>query len=484
MISCTEKDDPNYELLLETHKKIEEIVQTVNEIKRKRDNLEIVNKLNERIAVKGFVLVQPNRYLVYQCEEMVLTKPKKKQKMREIYVFNDIVVHLRKSKTSRNKNSIVYLQYCDIVYNKENHLSFHLANEKWKDNNYIFKVSCSNEDSLLKLTSSIEKGLQIKKKQAAFVNLGIVQVNNKNLPVKYSEIMQSNTNKDLVACSFTENDKIWLVSHPSSVDVLYVEKKLIAASFLVTKDRTSVTSLASDSHFIFFSMENGEILVFDNKTHKIECQSPQFHSSKINSLHFLQKENFFVSSDESGVLCFWKFEENAFHLLKKLEIGGNLSLVYPFVERDCTNILVSSFDNENKKSNLFKIEDPSNFERLEAIKVLSLDGITHSLCFVGGRIWIGIEKDIAVYDYSSFKQLSLIKNPHKRTRAVSISSTDENIVVSFGQDSSIRIWKAESFESLKIVEIHNDQIIQTITKENHIYSITKKSEIYKFNFQN
>ena len=122
--------------------KLEQIVQTVNEIKRKRESMDQMNVLTKRLSVKGFTLLKPNRFLVHSCEELIKIGAKRKPKTREIYVFNDIIVHLEKSKTSNKDNSIINLHNSTMFFpDKFTEYTIEIKNSEWKDskkNYFIF----------------------------------------------------------------------------------------------------------------------------------------------------------------------------------------------------------------------------------------------------------------------------------------------------------------------------------------------------------
>ena len=474
------KEGKTYSILFEYTQKFEILVDKIDQFIINEENRKLLQFLGNRITVKGFKALEINRYIIYSCEEMVQTKPKKKPKLREIYVFNDIIVHLFKNSNTNNPDAILDPKICKLSSKIENSSqTISLSYPNWTKIK-MFEITTNNLKKYNTLYNCLEK--VIKKNRKNYYereSSGFFKLDKKDIQVFKQNVSILDTQNTLKYCCLVEKE-LWSIRDNSSISILNTSNKTFKTIF---SDPNSVfNTICYDGRDVFLTKENGEILVFDNKTHKIECQSPQFHSSKINSLHFLQKENFFVSSDESGVLCFWKFEENAFHLLKKLEIGGNLSLIYPFVERDCTNILVSSFDNEDKKSNLFKIEDPSNIETLEPIKVGSIDGMISSLCYGNGNIWVAVEQDIVIHDLFSFFQISLIKKPHKRTKVSKIIFMN-GIVLSVGQDSTIKIFDPSNCQLLKILEDHNDQIIQAIIKSNgRFFSISKSGEIYKWKF--
>lgn len=488
MISCCEKEDESYSNLIETHKKIEEIVQTVNEIKRKREMGDIVNKLKERINVKNFSLIKPNRNLLFFFEEMVQTKLKNKNKLREIFIFNDIIVHLNKNSSSCNTNCVIFLQYCDLDFQENEQFSINVKNNLWKNpKHYMFKIFFKDQNIFHQIKSLLQKNLKKIKFQYEYISLGLIQLNNKNFLIKYCEISISNNEKNYLNASIINNKYIWIVLKNSQIEIISIPEKKVCNNFFVDEiNKNEITDICNNSNFIFFSFDNGKICIFDKKKNKISPHnSSNFHSSKITCIQFIDKENIFVSCDMNGFIYLWKFHDLRFEEVNKIQVDKNISISFFFYsEKNIPCLFISTFDADNKISKLFCFSNIFDKQNSSLHNLDTIDGSINSICYSLQKFWVAIDKDIFIYSITSqfeLQKISIIKNPHKRTKVISVNQVD-SLVISFGQDSSAKIWNNQSYEMLRLLDQHNDQIIKSLVSEDNLFSITKSGEIYKWNF--
>ena len=465
---------------------MEEVNQfIVGESKKKQ-----VVSLVERVLIKDFELLKPNRVMLFSCEEMVQTKPKQKKVLREIYVFNDIIIQLKKNGTSKNPNTVIQLKNCDFVFEDQNNknfdpLSFSITNILWNPKNFVFNVFCKDKSGYDQLRNVLEKTSQSLKVIYEYISLGLINIDKKNYPIKYCEISLSRN--DLLVISATALGKyIWIAQKNSKISVLCLKKKSFTFELIIDEqEKTEITHVTNDGSFVYVTLENGKIVVYNNLLEKI-CTNFKLHNSKINYISYCEKEKVFATSDILCKFTVWKFSEESHNivLLNKFKIDGQISSFLFFSLNDSSPFIVVSALQEDNSSKIFKISNFLN-EQENNISEESFTINGSALCMAQSEkeLWLGVEKDILVFDADSkFQLVDTIKSPHKRTKIISIIYFNK-MIFSFGQDSSIKIWHYIEHNNIFVVEKHNDQIVRALVHNENIFSISKSGEILKFYFQ-
>ena len=230
-------------------------------------------------------------------------------------------------------------------------------------------------------------------------------------------------------------------------------------------------------------MGDGKIFYVDSKQEEFKPIQivPQPHCHPITCFSYNKSQDVFVSCDEDGIVFVWKFNSGKTECINEISLknsgGGVPSLLY-FI--DGQFFVVAK---EKQESKIFKI---SNYLSLNSVVVdlfFSCQGSINSICLNSKNFWISVDSQIQIFNSAvPLNQISSIASPHRDSRVVSILD-HKDIIFSFGEDGSIRIWNPKSFESLKIIERHDDKIIFATSYKDHIHSISKSGEIIKWYFQ-
>ena len=384
------------------------LVEKINQFTINEENRKLLHSLSKRVSVKGFKVVDENRFLIHSCEEMVQKDPKKKPKLREIYIFNDTIIHLSKNSSTKNSDSVLDPKMCQLPSKSDQVISLCYSN--WSSTR-MFAIQTNNPKNFKTLFNYLEKVIKKNRKCVFFIkkSSSFFQFKDQDVTIIKQNLSCIDPTNCLKCCCLVEKE-LWAIRDNSKISVL----KNKAFNNVFSSPQNVFTCICFNGKKVFFSTEKGEIIAYDHKTHIVVSSYSNFHSSKINHLLYLQKENIFVSSDQIGVLCFWKFEDCQFSFLKKLDSLQIPVLLYQFIEGDSTNLVITTFEQKSNKTFLFKIKHFSKIETLEITKFGSVDGMINSLCYCDGNLWLALEQNIAIYEFSTFIQVSVLNNPHKR----------------------------------------------------------------------